>query len=146
MRQSSKPISHRRQVVVCCICILILIIIIRIIIGLSSDSPEKKNEKYYVQLFSEYIKSSKIEYRLQDNSRVDIITSTHAIEVDFAIKWYGSIGQSLYYSLQTGLCPGIVLIIENNRLLNKLLTVAKQYNITVWSISQENERIKLWIN
>lgn len=104
-----------------------------------------KNEKYYTQLFSDYINSDKIEYRLKDNSRVDIITTEYAIEIDFGIKWYESIGQSLYYSLQTGLKPGIVLITNNNKQLNKLLIVAKEYNITVWGIDKNTERIKLWI-
>jgi len=52
------------------------------------------------------------EWRLPDNTRCDCLTRTHAIEVDFARKFYEAIGQSLYYSLQTGRRAGIVLILE----------------------------------
>jgi hypothetical protein len=41
------------------------------------------------------------------------LTSTHSIEFDFGKKWADAIGQSLYYSLQTGKKAGIVLILEN---------------------------------
>ncbi|MEM8582969.1 MAG: hypothetical protein AAGF87_01805 [Bacteroidota bacterium] len=45
--------------------------------------------------------------------RVDLITETHAIEVERAHKWKNSIGQALWYSLQTGKQPGIILIMED---------------------------------
>ena len=54
----------------------------------------------------------KTEHRLPDKTRVDCLTSTHAVEVDFAKKWYQAVGQSLYYSLQTGKRAGIVLIVR----------------------------------
>ena len=40
------------------------------------------------------------------------MTESNAIEFDFADKWEEAIGQSLYYSLQTGKKAGIVLILE----------------------------------
>ncbi|MCP3945080.1 MAG: hypothetical protein GY710_26880 [Desulfobacteraceae bacterium] len=53
------------------------------------------------------------EYRLPDKTRCDCLTDTHAIEVDFARKFYEAIGQALYYSMQTGKRAGVLLIIEN---------------------------------
>lgn len=53
------------------------------------------------------------EYVLPDKTRCDCLTQTHAVEVDFAKKWYEALGQSLYYSLQTGKRAGILLIIES---------------------------------
>lgn len=50
---------------------------------------------------------------LSDMTRADCITSTHAIEFDFGKKWAEAIGQSLYYSFQTGKRAGVVLILEN---------------------------------
>ncbi len=68
-------------------------------------------EKYYQQLWcSEH--NGKAEVRLPDGTRADCITSTHAVEFDFGEKWAESIGQSLYYGLQTGKKPGVVLILE----------------------------------
>lgn len=53
-----------------------------------------------------------IEYVLSDKTRVDCLTHVHAIEVDFAHKWYEAVGQSLFYSLHTGKRAGILLILE----------------------------------
>jgi len=77
------------------------------------------------------------EYRLEDGTRVDCLTDTHAIEFDFAPKWAESIGQALYYSQMTGKRPGVVLIMENEgdaRYLHRLNAVAKEHDITVWTI------------
>ena len=49
---------------------------------------------------------------LGDRTRCDIVTATHAIEVDFADKWAEAIGQSLSYALQLNLKPAIALILE----------------------------------
>lgn len=49
----------------------------------------------------------------QGKTRCGCLTTTHAIEFDFADKWYEAVGQSLYYSYMSGEKPGIVLILEN---------------------------------
>ncbi len=59
------------------------------------------------------IGKGKAEVLLPDRTRCDCLTQTHAVEVDFAPKFYEAIGQALYYSLQTGKKGGIVLIVEN---------------------------------
>jgi len=40
------------------------------------------------------------------------VTKTHAIEFDFGNNWAEAIGQSAYYSIQTGKKAGVVLILE----------------------------------
>ena len=47
-----------------------------------------------------------------DRTRCDILTKTHAIEVDFGKKWAEAIGQSLNYSFQFNRRAGILLILE----------------------------------
>ena len=42
-----------------------------------------------------------MEYKLDDNTRVDCLTNEYAVEFDFASKWAESIGQSLYYAQRT---------------------------------------------
>ena len=37
---------------------------------------------------------------MPDGARCDILTETHAIEVDFADKWAEAFGQSLNYAMQ----------------------------------------------
>lgn len=68
-------------------------------------------EKYYQQQWCLKNKGQ-IEVALPDKTRVDCLTSTHAVEFDFGRKWAESLGQALYYSLQTGKRAGIVLILE----------------------------------
>ena len=76
------------------------------------------------------------EYILDDKTRIDCLTATHAVEFDFASKWAESIGQSLYYGLKTQKTPGIVLIIENpekdGKYVKRLEQVANKFGITYW--------------
>jgi len=55
----------------------------------------------------------KIEYYLPDRTRVDCLTTTHAIEFDFANKWAESGFQSLHYAGETGTKAGIAIIVED---------------------------------
>lgn len=75
------------------------------------------------------------EFVLPDRARVDCLTRTHAVEVDFARKWAEAIGQALYYSIETGKSPGILLIMEeegDERFLKRLMAVTGNAGITVW--------------
>ncbi|OIJ73502.1 MAG: hypothetical protein A2V21_304005 [Deltaproteobacteria bacterium GWC2_55_46] len=73
---------------------------------------------------------------LPDRTRVDCLTDTHAVEVDFAPKWAEAIGQALYYSSMTGRSPGILLIMEregDRRFLDRVLRVSGELGIDVWT-------------
>ena len=59
--------------------------------------------------------SGQTEVVLPDGTRCDIVTETHAIEVDFADKWAEAIGQSLNYSFQLNKKAGILLILESSK-------------------------------
>ncbi len=76
------------------------------------------------------------EYRLVDKTRIDCLTKTHAIEFDFAYKVYESIGQALYYSIQTQKKPGVVLIVEkpekDKKYINRLKQIASKNGIDCW--------------
>jgi hypothetical protein len=50
------------------------------------------------------------EYRTFDGSRVDVLTDTHAWEVEWVKKWQEAIGQSLYYAAATNRRPAILLL------------------------------------
>ncbi|MCW8994258.1 MAG: hypothetical protein OQK77_00435, partial [Psychromonas sp.] len=56
-----------------------------------------------------------VEVRLSDGSRCDIVTDTHAIEVDYAYKLTEGYGQALLYSSLTGKTPGVLLILEGRQ-------------------------------
>lgn len=68
-------------------------------------------EKYYKEQWCTD-NSGEMEVVLPDRTRCDCLTRTHAVEFDFGSKWAEAIGQSLYYSIQTGNKAGIALILE----------------------------------
>jgi hypothetical protein len=91
--------------------------------------------------------TGEVEVRLEDKTRVDCLTATHAIEYDFAHKWAEAIGQALHYSAMTGRKPGIVIIVDpenkGTRYLARLFSAIGQIPcapnkapcIDVWVIS-----------
>ncbi len=77
------------------------------------------------------------EYRLPDRTRVDCLTDTHVVEVDFATKWYEAVGQSLHYALITGKRAGILLVMEKPtdiKYWKRMVRVVEHYAlpIDVW--------------
>lgn len=94
---------------------------------------EKLNESYYQNNFAIQIKGE-TEVILDDKTRVDIVTDTFAIEVDFAEKWAESIGQSRYYSIKLNKKTGILLVINpltEEKYLKRLITTTYG-DITIW--------------
>lgn len=55
------------------------------------------------------------EVTLANGTRVDCISDTHAIEVDWSAKWAESIGQALSYAASTGKTPGVFLICKSRK-------------------------------
>ncbi len=79
-----------------------------------------------------------MEVTLSDRTRVDCLTETYAVEVDFARKWAEALGQALYYSARTGKKAGILIIIESPpeaRYLKRLR----------FAIEKSNLPIKVWL-
>ncbi len=97
----------------------------------------KKDEKYYQKIFCKN-KNGRIEVVLEDRTRVDCLTATHAIEVDWAKKWAEGIGQALYYGIKTDKRPAVALIVgaKDQKHLKRLRTVAKSHNIKVYIIKR----------
>ena len=119
-----------------------VLVIVFLTLGICSQAQLfKQRESYYQKKFAEIIKGQ-TEFVLTDQARVDIITDTFAIEVDFAEKWAESIGQSLYYSEMTGKRAGVLLIVNgrrDERYVKRLMTVAYKKDITVWIIDYTND-------
>ncbi len=96
-------------------------------------------EKYYQEKWcSEH--HGQTEVVLSDKTRADCITETHAIEFDFGKKWAESLGQALYYSLQTGKKAGIVLILESpkdRKYFIRLNSTIQHFNLPIdtWEMS-----------
>jgi hypothetical protein len=99
-------------------------------------------EKHYQEDFAAKV-GGKTEVTAGDRTRCDILTETHAIEVDFARKWGEAIGQSLNYGFQFNRRAGIVLILEKPSDLRHLIrinSIIKHYNlpIDVWEVRAVN--------
>jgi hypothetical protein len=78
----------------------------------------------------------KLEARQWDETRVDLLTPTHAIEADYPRKWAEAIGQSLYYAELTGRKPGILLLVADPKaersFIYRCQTVCAKHGITLW--------------
>jgi len=75
-----------------------------------------------------------MEYKLIDNRRVDCLTSTHAIEVDFAYKWFEAVGQSLHYAKMTGKRAGVYLIMikdNDEKHLRQMKELIRFYDLPI---------------
>ena len=89
----------------------IFLIIITIFIALPVCAKHRHLEKEYQAAWCS-AHNGIMEYKLEDSTRVDCLTSDYAVEFDFASKWAESIGQSLYYAQRTKRKPAVVLIME----------------------------------
>lgn len=106
---------------------------------------QAKNHVYFEKDYQEAwsrANNGNMEVILPDKARVDCVTRTHAIEVDFASKWGEAIGQSLYYATALHKKAGIVLIMEDGKkdqkYLDRVMAVAKEHDITVWTITPDD--------
>ena len=109
------------------------------IVALSLPLMAKKLESEYRDTFCDRMGGVR-EYRLQDRARIDCLSSTYAIEIEFARKWAEGIGQSLYYAHMSGKKPAIALIMapgKEETYLNRLSTVALHHGIKVFIIDKE---------
>ncbi len=82
------------------------------------------------------VTAENIEFRLWDGCRVDLLSPTHAIEVDYAKKWAEACGQALYYATLTRRKPGIILLVDDRdrqaRLIYRCQTVCARVGIDLW--------------
>jgi len=101
-----------------------------------------QKHRYSEKQFADYIQSIMGGDREVSvpNGRADLVTETHAIEVEFAEKWKNSLGQSLWYAFQTNKKAGIIIIMESND--------DNKYVIMLQSLIEHNElsdKIDLWV-
>jgi len=90
-------------------------------------------ESFYQEQYAKKL-GGRTEVTMPDGTRCDILTDTHAIEVDFADKWAEAIGQSLNYAMQTGKKAGIVLVLKDKgdeKHLERLREMAVHHSMDV---------------
>jgi hypothetical protein len=115
------------------------VILLFAIISVASVAHAKRlhPERWYQDRWCEAY-GGRTEVAMQDETRCDCLTDTHAVEFDFGDKWAESIGQALYYSLQTRKRAGIVLIIESvkdRKYLDRVNRIIDKFDlpIDVWT-------------
>ena len=86
--------------------------------------------------------NAEVEVVLWDNTRVDLVNETYAIEVDWAAKYAQGIGQALYYSLVTNLKPGLILLVrdkdKDRKYIYRAQSVCAKYDIRLWVENVDN--------
>jgi hypothetical protein len=109
--------------------------------SLAESAPRLHLEKEYQKRWCAE-NEGRTEVVLDDRTRVDCLTDTHAIEFDFADEWAQAVGQARLYAVKTRKKPGIVLIIESDeefrflwRLLKSIQGDRKQWS--VWVVTPE---------
>jgi len=70
------------------------------------------NEAEVVSAIAEKYEAQ-VEVKLWDNTRVDLLSATHAYEVDWAYKYAEGVGQALYYGCITERRPGLILLVKD---------------------------------
>ena len=113
---------------------LIIIFIFPSLLFAKREHPEK----WYQAKWCEEQKG-KVEVAFSDGTSCDCVTDTHAIEFDFGSNWAEAIGQSSYYSIQTGRKAGIVLILEtmkDRKYWIRLNTTIQHYDLPIdtWNV------------
>lgn len=77
----------------------------------------------------------RVEVINDDRTRVDCVTYYHAIEFDYAEKWTEAITQALHYAIQTGMQPGVVLILRDPsdvRYVERAANVIARYSLPIY--------------
>ena len=75
-------------------------------------------------------------------TRVDLLNSKYAIEVDWADKWAEGCGQALYYSICTDRKAGLLLLSKSSsdkRFVERAAVVAGKHGITIWVYNTDTE-------
>jgi hypothetical protein len=103
---------------------------------LSTSILSAQPESYYSDIIAQQLDG--ITEHKVEGGRVDILTNEYAIEVKRASDWKHSIGQAIWYGLQTNKTPGIILIMKTHAdykygiRLKTSLEYTNLSNIKVW--------------
>lgn len=104
--------------------LLFLTITCSTVFGQSTEWNENEHADFIQQLIGGQREHS------VESGRIDLLTDEYAFEIEWANKWKDSIGQAIWYGLQTNKKPGIILLLKSKEeykyyiQLNSALTYA----------------------
>ena len=110
---------------------ILALILTTLALSLPLNAARLNSEAYYQKIAAEKY-NGETEVVMGDGTRCDIVTETHAIEVDFADKWGEAIGQSLNYAFQSNKKAGILLILEHpsdEKHLIRVQSIIEHFNL-----------------
>jgi len=90
------------------------LILLLLLPSISHAEKRLNSERFYQSRWCVAV-GGVMEYRLDDKTRIDCLTATHAWEFDFGSKWAECLGQAYHYGFSTGKKPGCVLILEKEK-------------------------------
>lgn len=114
-----------------------LLIFLIIAAGCTPQYTGPKDEKYYQTIWCDK-EGGKIEYVLDDSTRVDCLLPSYAVEVDWDYKWAEGVGQAQYYAIKTGRKPGLLLIKDKDgeRFIKRAKISGTYSDIKIWVIKK----------
>ncbi len=110
-------------------------LLVMLLLGLVAGAREREYQVAFARRHR-----GQVEYVLSDGTRVDILTATHAIEVDFAKKWAEAVGQALHYAAMTKRRAGILLILQkpsDQRYVKRVEALIRhlKLKVKVWTVA-----------
>ena len=110
-----------------------LVILVALFLYPSVQAQQRKEADYADIWCAE---RSGTRFVLPDRTRVDCLTKTHAVEVDYARKWFEAVGQSLHYARMTKRRAGILLLIRrgnkpDERKVEALRKLIEHYRLAI---------------
>jgi hypothetical protein len=115
---------------------MIKILAMLIVCSLPSQAEERREAWYITEIAKQLNGQREVTV---PRGRVDVVTATHAIEVEFAAKWKNAIGQALWYAHQTNKKAGIVLVMRDE-------LKDAPYAIALGSLIEDQKLpIKVWL-
>ena len=112
----------------------------------------KLRESDWADYIAEHVlNGAQTEVLLPDRTRIDILTKTHAWEVDYAHKQYEAIGQSLFYALSSDRNAGIMLLFDHTSVVHqkhylraKLVCQKTGISLFVINMSEYEDKVREW--
>ena len=116
---------------------------VALFLSFPSDALEARSEDDHVKEWCTR-NNGEIEYHFKDRTRVDCLTSTHAVEFKLAEEWQDvvrSVGQVIHYARMAERRPGIVLVV---RAENECKWV-QRLEEDLKGVSVNGNSIQLWV-
>ena len=128
--------QRRQKILIALVAVAVAALMARLVLG--SDSRERYPTEAEWRDGNAQRYGARAEVRLWDDTRCDLVSETHAIEIDWAYKGWSSFAKSIWYAGQLRLKPGIILLVRtgeierDRRMVYRLLYVAAKYDIDIW--------------